>query len=54
LAENIGHLRPNEREEVKRAIKLVDEEETRMARQLAAGRISDKTWEILWSEWQDR
>ncbi len=54
LAAKLGHLRPDEREEITRTIKSIDEEETRMARQLAAGRISDKTWEVLWIEWQDR
>ncbi|MBN8638042.1 MAG: recombinase family protein [Anaerolineae bacterium] len=54
LAENLGYLRPDEKEQIKLALKAVDDEEARTVRLLAAGKITETIWESLWSEWQDR
>lgn len=54
LARKLGHLRPSEREELKTALKAVDEEESRAARLFAAGKITERVWDNLWVEWQDR
>lgn len=35
-------------------LKQIDDEEARIARLLASGKISDAVWDSLWSEWQDR
>ncbi len=54
VAEKMGHLRPDEREQLQAALKAVDEEETRMVRLYAAGKITESIWDNLWREWQDR
>lgn len=56
--EDIGrylvHLQPDEREQLEAALKTIDEEEARMARLFAEGKITDSIWDTLWREWQDR
>jgi hypothetical protein len=54
LAEKLGHARPDEHQQLQAALKAVDEEEGRMARLLASGRITEAVWDSLWAEWQDR
>jgi hypothetical protein len=54
LAEKLGHIRPDERLQFQAALKVVDEEEARMARLFASGKITDSVWDNLWAEWQDR
>lgn len=54
LARKLGHLRPSEREGLQTALKAVDEEEARAARLFAAGKITERVWDNLWAEWQDR
>ncbi|MBZ0278712.1 MAG: hypothetical protein K8I60_21370, partial [Anaerolineae bacterium] len=54
LARKLGHLRPSEREELEAALRAVDEEEARAARLFAAGKITERVWDNLWVEWQDR
>ncbi|MDX1992565.1 MAG: hypothetical protein SF029_09250 [bacterium] len=54
LARKLGHLRPSERDELQAALRAVDEEEARMARLFAAGKITERVWDNLWVEWQDR
>lgn len=54
LAERLGHLRPDERSQLKAALKAVDEEEARMMRLYATGKITESVWDNLWAEWQDR
>jgi len=54
VAEQLGHLRPDERERLQASLKAIDEEEGRMARLCAAGKITDAVWDSLWREWQDR
>ena len=50
----MGHLRPDERQELQAALKAVDEEETRAVRLYAAGKITESIWDSLWREWQDK
>lgn len=54
LARKLGHLRPSEREALEAALRAVDEEEARTARLYAAGKITERVWDNLWLEWQDR
>lgn len=54
LAEVLGHLRPDERLRLEAALKAVDEEEARALRLYAAGKITERIWENIWREWQDR
>ena len=54
LAQKLGHLKPDERIQIEVALKAVDEEEARMARLFASGKITDAIWDNLWAEWQDR
>lgn len=54
LDQQIGYLRPDERQQLQLALKEVNEEEQRMARLFASGKITDETWDRLWTEWQDR
>ncbi len=54
IAEKMGHLRPDEREQLHAALKAVDEEEVRMMRLYAAGKVTESLWDSQWQEWQDR
>jgi hypothetical protein len=54
IAETMGHLRPDERVQLESALKAVDEEEARIVRLAAAGKITESVWDSLWHEWQDR
>lgn len=54
LAQKLGHLNPDEKYQLEAALKVVDEEEARMARLFASGKITEAIWDNLWAEWQDR
>jgi DNA invertase Pin-like site-specific DNA recombinase len=54
LARKLGHLRPSERDALEAALRAVDEEEARTARLYAANKITERVWDNLWAEWQDR
>jgi len=54
IAEKMGHVHPDEREQLLAALKSIDEEEVRMMRLYAAGKVTENLWEIQWQEWQDR
>lgn len=54
LQQKLGGSRPDERTRLQATLKAITEEETRMARLLASGKISEDVWEGLWAEWQDR
>jgi site-specific DNA recombinase len=54
VARFLGNLQPNELEQLEYALKSIDDEEARMARLYASGKITDSVWDNLWSEWQDR
>lgn len=57
-AENVvrflGHLQPDEREQLTLALKSIDDEEARMARLYATRKITESVWDNLWNKWQDR
>lgn len=54
IAQRIGYLHPNERAEMMAALKAIDEEEVRMMRLYAAGKVTESLWDMQWQEWQDR
>lgn len=54
IAARMGHLRPDERQELQAALKAIDEEEARTVRLYSAGKISETVWDNLWREWQDK
>ncbi|MBE2270743.1 MAG: recombinase family protein, partial [Anaerolinea sp.] len=54
IAERLGHLRPSERARLEAELKAIDGEEARVARLLAAGKVTESVWNHLWEEWQDR
>jgi len=54
LADKLGLARPDERKLMTDALTAIDQEETRMARLLASGKISEAVWDGLWAEWQER
>ncbi len=54
IAQKFGHLKPDEKFQFEAALKAIDEEEARMARLFASGKITDAVWDNLWAEWQDR
>lgn len=54
LAEKLGLVRPDERKLMTDALTAIDQEEARMARLLASGKISEDIWNGLWAEWQER
>ncbi len=54
LAEKLGLVRPDERKLMTDALIAIDQEETRMARFLASGKISEAVWNGLWAEWQEQ
>ncbi len=47
-------MRPDQRADIERMLKDVDEEEARALRLYTIGKITDRVWENLWTEWQDR
>ncbi len=54
LAQKLGHLHPSERQQIEETLKSIDEEEARTARLFASGKITERVWDTLWIEWQDR
>lgn len=54
LAAKLGYLRPDEKGQIRAALKSIDDEEARTVRLLAAGKITEAVWDGLWTEWQDR
>ncbi len=54
LAQKLGCLRPDEKQQILTSLKAIDDEEARAVRLLAAGKITDTVWNGLWNEWQDR
>ena len=48
----LGHIHPDERNQLEAALKGVDSEEARIARLYAAGKVSEGVWNSLWHEWQ--
>jgi hypothetical protein len=54
LAERMHYVHPDEKTQLRGALNEIDVEEVRLARMMAAGKISEATWDELWREWQDR
>ena len=54
VAKNLGHLHPSEREQLEQTLRSIEEEEARTARLFASGKITERVWDTLWVEWQDR
>lgn len=54
VADKLGRLRPDERVEIEKTLKAIDEEEARVLRLYAAGMVTEENWRDLWSEWQDK
>ncbi len=54
VADKLGRLRPDERTEIERALKQIDEEEARVLRLYAAEMVTEENWRNLWAEWQDK
>lgn len=54
IADELGQLRPDERTEIERALKQIDEEEARVLRLYAASMVTEENWRNLWAEWQDK
>ncbi|MDX2137285.1 MAG: recombinase family protein [Chloroflexota bacterium] len=54
IAQKMGHMRPDEREQLLAALKSIDDEEVRMMRLYAAGKVTETLWDMQWQEWQDR
>ncbi len=54
IADKLGRLRPDEKADIQRKLKEVDEEEARALRLYTTGKITDIVWDSLWAEWQDR
>ncbi len=54
VSEKLGRRRPDDRAEIERTLKQVDDEEARVLRLYAAGKVSEEHWNNLWSEWRDR
>jgi len=54
VAEQMGHTNRAQHQELEAALKAIDEEEARTLRLFAAGKITEKVWDGLWREWQDR
>ena len=54
VANKLGRLRPDERAEIERALKQIDEEEARVLRVYAAGMLTEENWKDMWAEWQDK
>ena len=52
--QHLARSAKTERQELEDQLKSINEEETRMARQYAAQKLSEQIWEMLWQEWQDR
>jgi len=54
VADKLGRMRPDERTEIERTLKAIDEEEARVLRLYAASMVSEDNWRALWQEWQDK
>jgi DNA invertase Pin-like site-specific DNA recombinase len=54
VADKLGRLRPDERTEIERALKQINEEEARVLRLYASGLVTEENWKNLWAEWQDK
>jgi len=54
IGDKLGRMRPDQRADLERKLKDVDEEEARALRLYTIGKITDHVWGNLWEEWPDR
>lgn len=54
VADKLGHMRGNQTSEITRKLKEIDEEEGRGLRLYTTGKITERVWNNLWAEWQDK
>ena len=54
VAAKLGQARPDERIEIEKMLKAIDEEEARVLRLYASGMVTEENWKNLWAEWQDK
>ena len=54
IADTLGRMRPDQRADLERKLKEVDDEEARALRLYTMGKITERVWDSLWEEWQDR
>lgn len=54
VADKLGRLRPDERADIERTLKQIDEEEARVLRVYAGGMLTEENWKNMWAEWQDK
>ena len=54
VSDKLGRLRPDERSDIERTLRQVDDEEARVLRLYAEGKISEERWNDLSLEWHDR
>ncbi len=54
VADKLGRIRPDQRVDLRRKLKDIDEEEARALRLYASGKFTEQVWDNLWTEWQDR
>ena len=54
IADTLGRMRPDQCADLERKLKEVDDEEARALRLYTMGKITERVWDSLWEEWQDR
>lgn len=54
IGDKLGRMRPDKRADLERKLKEVDDEEARALRLYTMGKISERVWDNMWTEWQDR
>jgi hypothetical protein len=50
----LSRMRPNQRVDLEKQLTDLENEEARVLRLYASGKITEKAWDNLWLEWQDR
>ncbi len=50
----LTRMRPNQSADLEKQLADLDNEEARVLRLFASGKITEKVWDNLWLEWQDR
>ncbi len=54
IGDKLGRMRPDKRADLERKLKDVDDEEARALRLYTIGKITERVWDNMWAEWQDR
>lgn len=50
VADKLERLRPDERAEIERSLKQIDDEEARVLRLYASSMVTEENWRDLWAE----